>query len=38
VWDQALLHAVYPSTRKERMQLSEIQTATLDAIVAGSLH
>jgi hypothetical protein len=38
VWDQALLHAVYTTTQKDRMQLSEIQTATLDAIVAGPLH
>jgi hypothetical protein len=37
-WDQALLHAVYSSSQKDRMQLSEIQTATLDAIAAGSVH
>ena len=37
-WDQALLRAVYTSTQKDRMQLSEIETATLDAIVAGPLH
>lgn len=37
-WDQALLHAVYSSKQKDRLQLSEIQTATLDAIVAGPLH
>lgn len=37
-WDQALLHAVYRSKQKDRLQLSEIQTATLDAIVAGPLH
>ena len=38
IWDQALLHAIYTTTQKERMQLSEIQTATLDAIVAGPSH
>ena len=38
LWDQALLHAIYTTTQKERMQLSEIQTATLDAIVAGPSH
>ena len=37
-WDQALLHAVYATTQKDRMQFSEIQTATLNAIVAGPLH
>jgi hypothetical protein len=37
-WDEALLHAVYTTTQKDRMQLSEIQTATLDAIVAAPLH
>jgi hypothetical protein len=31
-WDQALLHAVYNSRQTDRMQISEIQTATLDAV------
>ena len=35
VWDEALLHAVYASTQKDRMQLSEIRTATMEAIRAG---
>ncbi len=38
IWDQALLHAVYTTSQKDRAQLSEIQTATLDAIVAGPSH
>jgi hypothetical protein len=38
IWDQALLHAVYTSTQKDRMQLSEIRTATLESIVAAPPH
>lgn len=34
-WDRALLHAVYSTKQKERMQLSEIQTATLNQILAA---
>jgi hypothetical protein len=34
-WDQALLHAVYSTKQKERMQLSEIQTATLNQLTAA---
>jgi hypothetical protein len=37
-WDQALLHALYSTPQKERMQLSEIQTATLNQIVAAPGH
>jgi hypothetical protein len=35
VWDEALLHAVYNSRQTDRQQLSEIQTATLDAVAAS---
>jgi hypothetical protein len=37
-WDQALLHAVYSTKQKERMQLSEIQTATLNQLIAAPAH
>jgi hypothetical protein len=35
-WDQALLHAVYSTKQKDQMQLSEIQTATFNQLVAVS--
>ena len=38
IWDQALLQAVYTSTQKDRMQLSEIRTATMDAIRTATPH
>jgi hypothetical protein len=37
-WDRALLRAVYRTPQKERRQLSEIETATLDQIVADAAH
>jgi hypothetical protein len=37
-WDHALLRAVYKTKQKERTQLSQIKTATLDELVAPKLH
>jgi len=37
-WDQALLHAVYSTNQKDRMQLSEIETATFNQLVAVPAH
>jgi hypothetical protein len=37
-WDRALLHALYSTKQKERRQLSEIQTATLNQLVAAPAH
>ena len=34
-WDWALLRAVYSTKQKDRMQLSEIETATLNQLVAA---
>jgi len=33
-WDRALLHALYNTSHKDKMQLSEMQTAALNEIVA----
>lgn len=33
-WDKALLHALYSTSHKDKMQLSEMQTAALNEIVA----
>jgi hypothetical protein len=34
VWDKALLHALYTTPQKNRMQLSEMQTAALNDIAS----
>jgi hypothetical protein len=36
VWDRSLLHAVYNSRQKDRMQFSEICNGTLDALVTAA--
>jgi hypothetical protein len=36
VWDRSLLHAVYNSRQKDRMQFSEICNGTLDALVVAT--
>jgi hypothetical protein len=36
VWDRSLLHALYNSRQKDKMQFSEICNGTLDALVAAA--
>jgi hypothetical protein len=38
VWDKALLHALYSTSQRSKLQVSQIQTAALNEIVAGSAH
>ena len=37
-WDESLLHAVYSSAQKDRMQMSQIKTAVLNGIGAAAAH
>jgi hypothetical protein len=37
-WDKALLHAVYASKQKDRVQLSEIESVTLKDLIAVAAH
>jgi hypothetical protein len=38
VWDKALLHGLYITQQKNRMQISEIETVALNDIAAQSAH
>jgi hypothetical protein len=37
-WDKALLHALYSTQQKNKMQLSQMQTAAVNEILATSSH
>jgi hypothetical protein len=37
-WDKALLHALYSTPQKSKMQISAMQTATLNEIASNSTH
>jgi len=37
-WDKALLHALYSTPQKSKMQISQMQTAALKDIASNSTH